>query len=331
MARKKNIKKSENQTEDLILGLVRRNTGSHYLVLCDDGVERSCLAKGNLRLKGFRSTNPIVVGDRVEVIIKSDNAEEAHFIKSIQPRRNYIMRRSTNLSKQSHILGANIDASFLICTLTAPETSTTFIDRFLANAEAYNVPTELIFNKCDLLGQEGEPVLKELVRIYSSIGYPCHCVSAKTGEGLDEVRERMKGKITLFSGHSGVGKSTLINALIPNAELRTGLISEVHQTGMHTTTFSEMIALPEGDGYLIDTPGIKGFGLLDVEIEEASHYFREIFEYSEACRFNNCTHTHEPACAVRQAIEDGNIAPSRFISYLSILEDKDEDKHRVGY
>ncbi len=331
MAQKKSKKIRNDQAQETVLGLVRRNTGSHYQVLCDDGIERLCLAKGNLRLKGYRSTNPVAVGDRVEVIIKSDMADDSHYIKSIQPRRNYVMRRSTNLSKLSHILAANVDASYLICTLSSPETSTTFIDRFLANAEAYSIPTELVFNKCDMLDEDGEAILQEITKIYTDVGYKCHHLSAKKGEGLESLKESMKGKISLFSGHSGVGKSTLINALIPEADLKTGVISEVHQAGMHTTTFSEMIALPEGDGYLIDTPGIKGFGLLDVEVEEASHYFPEIFEIGALCRFNNCTHTHEPHCAVQEAVEAGRIAPSRFVSYLSILEDKEEDKYRPDF
>lgn len=314
-----------------VQGLVIRNTGSHYLVLCDDGVERACLAKGNLRLRGIRSTNPIVVGDRVEVKLTPEGGGEAHFIKEILPRRNYILRRAANLSKQSHILAANIDASFLVCTLVAPETSTTFIDRFLANAEAYRVPTQLVFNKTDLLNEEGQAYLAELIALYTGIGYTCHRVSAITGEGLETLSEQMQDKITLFSGHSGVGKSTLINALIPGLDLRTGDISQAHYTGMHTTTFSQMIPLPTSKGYLIDTPGIKGFGLLDMQDEEVSHYFPEIFALQPQCRFGNCTHTHEPACAVREALEDGRIAESRYISYLSILEDKDEEKYRPEY
>lgn len=316
---------------DEVQGLVIRNTGSHYLVLCDDGVERPCLAKGNLRLRGIRSTNPIVVGDRVEIKLTPTGGGEAHFIKEILPRRNYILRRAANLSKQSHILAANIDASFLVCTLVAPETSTTFIDRFLANAEAYRVPTELVFNKIDMLTDEGWAYLDGLIELYSGIGYPCHRVSAITGEGLEGLEEQMQGKVTLFSGHSGVGKSTLINALIPGVELRTGDISSAHYTGMHTTTFSQMIPLPTDSGYLIDTPGIKGFGLLDMQQEEVSHYFREIFALQPQCRFGNCTHTHEPSCAVRAALEWGDIAESRYVSYLSILEDKDEGKYRPEY
>ncbi len=316
----------------IIEGLVIRNTGSHYLVLCDDGVQRACLAKGNLRLRGIRSTSPIVVGDRVEVMITPEGAGDAHYMREILPRRNYIMRRAANLSKQSHILAANIDASFLICTLVAPETSTTFIDRFLANAEAYRVPTELIFNKADMLTQEGLDALGELSDLYSSIGYTCHIVSAITGEGLDALRSRIEGRITLFSGHSGVGKSTLINALIPGADLRTAEISAVHNSGTHTTTFSQMLPLPSGNGYLIDTPGIKGFGLLDVEEAEASHYFREIFALSEGCRFGNCTHTHEPGCAVLSALDEGTIALSRYTSYLGILEDRETDgKYRADH
>lgn len=316
----------------IVEGLVTRNTGSHYLVLCDDGVERACRAKGNMRLRGIRSTSPIVVGDRVEVVVTPEGGGQEHYVREILERRNCIVRRAANLSKQSHILAANIDASLLICTLVAPETTTTFIDRFLANAEAYRVPTELVFNKVDMLSPEGLAVLDELVALYSSIGYACHKVSALTGEGLEPLRSEMQGRITLLSGHSGVGKSTLINALIPGVELRTGAISEVHGVGMHTTTFSQMIALPESGGYLIDTPGIKGFGLLDMEEQEVSHYFKEIFALSPSCRFGNCTHTHEPACAVREALEHGEIAESRYLSYLGILEDRDDDgKYRSDH
>lgn len=314
-----------------IQGLVVRNAGSHYLVLCDDGAERVCLAKGNMRLRGIRSTSPIVIGDRVEVQLTPEGAADAHYIREILERRNCIVRRAANLSKQSHILAANIDASFLICTLAAPETSTTFIDRFLANAEAYRVPTELVFNKVDILTDEGLSALDALIELYTSVGYTCHKVSAHTGEGMDSLRQTMQGRITLLSGHSGVGKSTLINALVPGAELRTAAISAVHNTGMHTTTSSQMIPLGAGCGYLIDTPGIKGFGLIDVERAEVAHYFREIFAHGAGCRFGNCTHTHEPACAVREALDADQIAPSRYLSYLSILEDQADPKYRPEY
>lgn len=315
----------------VVEGLVVKNTGSHYLVLCDDGVERACLAKGNMRLRGIRSTSPIVIGDRVEVKLTLDGGE-AHYIQEIQERRNYIVRRAANLSKQSHILAANIDASFLICTLVAPVTSTTFIDRFLANAEAYRVPVELVFNKTDVLTEEGLECLDSLIALYQQIGYPCHRVSARTGEGLEQLSRQMQGRISLFSGHSGVGKSTLINKLIPGADLRTASISQVHYQGTHTTTFSQMVSLPSGDGYLIDTPGIKGFGLLDMERGEVGHYFREIFEYSRDCRFGNCTHTHEPGCAVLNALDEGEIADSRYQSYINILVDQEDDnKYRPEY
>ena len=283
--------------------------------------------KGNFRLKGIRSTNPVAVGDYVEIIT---NQEGTAFISAIEDRRNYIIRKSPNLSKQSHILAANVDQALLVVTVNYPQTSTTFIDRFLASAEAYSVPVILVFNKHDLLSEEELHYEKMMCTLYETVGYKCVEISAETGEGVEQLFPILKDKITLLSGNSGVGKSTLINRLIPHASQRTAEISDAHNTGMHTTTFSEMIELPEG-GYLIDTPGIKGFGTFDIEKEELTSYFKEIFHFSKDCRFSNCTHTHEPGCAVIKAVEDHFIAASRYQSYLSMLEDKDENKYREAF
>jgi len=306
-----------------VKGLVIKNTGSWYTVRTDDGQLIDCKVKGNFRLKGIRSTNPVAVGDRVTV-------NEGMWITDIENRRNYIIRKSINLSKQSHILAANVDQALLVVTVSSPQTSTTFVDRFLASAEAYRIPVILIFNKTDMLGEDEHRYQQMMVQLYETVGYECRQVSAATGNGVEELRPMLNGKITLLSGNSGVGKSTLINRLVPGANLRTAEISDAHNTGMHTTTFSEMIPIGQS-GYLIDTPGIKGFGTFDMEREELTSYFKEIFEMSKQCRFSDCTHTHEPGCAVLKAVEEHYIAQSRYQSYLSMLDDKDESKYREAY
>lgn len=313
-------------------GLVIRNTGSWYTVYTDDAQLIDCKIKGNFRLKGIRSTNPVAIGDRVEIITNSDGTA---FISNIEDRRNYIVRKASNLSKQSHILASNIDCCFLIVTVNYPETATTFIDRFLASAEAYRIPVVLVFNKIDLYNEDDLRYLDGMINLYTSIGYECMKVSALNGDGIEKLRQKLEGKITLFSGNSGVGKSTLINAILPDLNVKTGDISEYHNKGMHTTTFSEMFAISGGDyrkGALIDTPGIKGFGTFDMEKEEIGGYFKEIFAMSENCKFGcQCTHTHEPGCAVRTAVEQHLISESRYTSYLSMLDDKEEGKYRSGY
>lgn len=308
-------------------GLIIKNTGSWYTVKTDDGRIVESKVKGNFRLKGIRSTSPVAVGDYVDIIM---NAEGTALISAIDDRKNYIIRKASNLSKQSQIIAANLDQALLIITIKQPETSTTFIDRFLAGAEAYRVPVVLVFNKTDLLNDDERRYQQQMVTLYETIGYPCIEISAETGMGIDQLQTLLKQKVTLVSGNSGVGKSTLINAIIPHAEQRTAEISNAHGTGMHTTTFSEMIELAEG-GYLIDTPGIKGFGTFDIEREELTSYFKEIFEFSKDCKFNNCTHTHEPGCAVLQAVENHYISVSRYQSYLNMLEDKDDSKYRAAY
>lgn len=311
-------------------GLVIKNTGSWYTVLFDDGTTADCKIKGNFRLRGIRSTNPVAVGDHVEV---ADG-----FITEIKDRKNYIIRKSPNLSKQSHIIAANVDQAVLVVTVNYPQTSTTFIDRFLASAEAYRVPVILLFNKTDLLDADERHYQELMINLYETVGYQCLQVSAQTGEGIDRLLPLLEGKVTVFSGNSGVGKSTLLNTLVPGINLRTAEISDAHNTGMHTTTFSEMIPLHTPHStinqasiertWLIDTPGIKGFGTFDMEPEEICGYFKEIFHFSKDCRFRNCTHTHEPGCAVRKALEEHYIAESRYNSYLSMLEDKEEGKYR---
>lgn len=304
-------------------------------MLTDDGETVESKIKGNFRLKGIRSTNPVAVGDRVCII---RNQEGTAFINEIEDRRNYIIRKSPNLSKQSHIIAANVDQAFLVVTVELPQTSTTFIDRFLASAEAYRVPVVLVFNKRDLFDDDVLHYQEMMMTLYENIGYECVSVSAKTGYGIERLHDLMRGKITLLSGNSGVGKSTLINRLLPGVNLRTAEISDAHNMGMHTTTFSEMLPVPNDEesgvgqcGWLIDTPGIKGFGTFDMEPEELTSYFREIFHFSKDCRFSNCTHTHEPGCAVLKALEEHYIAASRYQSYLSMLEDKDENKYRDPY
>ena len=309
-------------------GLVVKNTGSWYVVRTDDGALTSCKIKGNLRLKGFRCTNPVAVGDMVGIEPRPDGTA---WITSIEPRRNYIIRRSSNLSKEFQIIASNLDQAVLVVTLSNPSTNTTFIDRFLATAMAYSVPALLVINKVDLLtASDDRALLDAVAHLYRTIGYPVIITSAATGEGMDALRLSLRDKTSLFSGNSGVGKSSLINLLVPDAHLRVGDVSQVHHTGMHTTTFSEMLALP-GGGTLIDTPGVKGFGTIDFERGEVAHYFPEIFQASARCRFGNCTHTHEPGCAVVDDVAQGFISQSRYASYLSIIEDDPNDKYRKPY
>lgn len=325
-------------------GTVVRNTGSTYEVEFPDGTLLQCKLKGNFRIKGIRTTNPVAVGDRVEVLLPEgraetapqasgpQGAEEFGFITGILPRRNYMIRKASNLSKESHILAANIDSTLLVATLRDPETPLTFIDRFLATAEAYNVPAILVLNKADTWDESDRELAEAVKYLYESIGYPVVFTSTVSGEGLDSLREKVVGQRTLLAGNSGVGKSSLINALIPGLNLKTHRISDIHHTGTHTTTFSQMNKLPGPQGgELIDIPGVKGFGTIDFDPAEVSHYFPEIFRESKGCRYSNCTHTHEPGCAVRQALDDQRISQSRYASYLSIMDDTSEGKYRKPF
>lgn len=322
------MKNKKDTYSDKREGVVIRNTGSAYIVKTEDGTDVPCRIKGNFRIKGIRTTNPVATGDRV---IVSKSADDADFITEILPRKNYIIRRASNLSKESHILASNLDLAALVVSLREPATPTTFIDRFLATAEAYSVPACLVINKCDMWDEEDREIAEALKILYTQIGYEVFFTSATTGQGIDSLLLFLKGKVTLFAGNSGVGKSSLINSLIPGADLKTGKISDIHHTGTHTTTFSEMLPLPEG-GSLIDIPGVRGFGTIDFEPSEVSHYFPEIFRKSAECRYGNCKHTGEPGCAVVPAVENHDISQSRYASYLSILEElEDGDKYRKPF
>lgn len=296
-------------------GLVIKSTGSWYQVLVSDGEVYSCRIKGKFRIKGIVSTNPIAVGDEVDISLEED--QETGIITKLHPRRNYIIRKSINLSKSVQIIATNLDQAILVVTLASPMTSLGFIDRFLVTAEAYDIPAVIIFNKLDLFSDEGLEILEQFEDIYKEIGYQCFRISALEGRNVNELRQNLRNKTTLIAGHSGVGKSTLINQLIPSAELRTGDISAWSEKGKHTTTFAEMLELPEG-GFIIDTPGIQEFGVVDIEPQELGHFFPEFRERLNQCKYHNCKHINEPGCAVLEAVENEEIAPSRYQSYLSI-------------
>lgn len=301
-------------------GLVTKSTGSWYQVKAEDGKPYECRIKGKFRTKGIKTTNPVAVGDQVNIELEAE--EGVAVITDLEPRRNYMIRRSVNLSKQTQILGANLDQALLVVTLASPPTSLGFIDRFLVTAEAYSIPALLVFNKLDLFSEEGLDILQTYMDIYENIGYPCVAISALSGGNVDLIKDVLRDKITLVSGHSGVGKSTLINSLVPGVDLRTGNISEWSDKGKHTTTFAEMIELPFG-GYLIDTPGIRELGVVDIERQELSHFFPEMRALMNQCRFNNCRHINEPGCVVLTAVENGEIELSRYESYLSIYHNED--------
>ena len=311
-------------------GTVYKSTGSWYTVKTDNGKSYQCRIKGKFRIQGIKSTNPIAVGDVVDFFLETKSDEVTGIIERIHERKNYVIRKSVNLSKQTHIIAANIDIVFLLVTINNPVTFTTFIDRFLVTAEAYDIKVILLFNKVDTLTEDELLETKYLASIYRKIGYECIGISAKEGKNINKVRQIMEGKTSMFSGHSGVGKSTLVNAIEPGLDLKTAEVSEQHNQGQHTTTFAEMYDL-SFDAKIIDTPGIKGFGVVDMEKEELGDYFPEFFELKSECKFNNCLHINEPNCAVKEALESEEIAWSRYKSYLQILEGEDEGYRKNIY
>ncbi|MDP5157321.1 MAG: ribosome small subunit-dependent GTPase A [Flaviramulus sp.] len=304
-------------------GQVYKSTGSWYTVKSNLGKTYECRIKGKFRIKGIKSTNPIAVGDVVDFELETDNNQVSGVIHKIHDRTNYIIRKSVNLSKQTHIIASNIDLVFLMITINNPPTLTSFIDRFLVTSNAYSIKTVLLFNKIDTYDEETLNEVKYLAHVYRNIGYECIGVSAKTGKNVDKIKALMRNKITMFSGHSGVGKSTLVNAIEPDLNIKTKEISTLHMQGQHTTTFAEMFDLSFG-GQIIDTPGIKGFGVVDMDKEEVGDYFPEIFKLKQDCKFNNCLHIQEPNCAIKNALDNDVIAFSRYRSYLQIVEGEDE-------
>lgn len=304
-------------------GLVYKSTGSWYTVKTESGITYECRIKGKFRLKGIKSTNPIAVGDYVDFELDTKSDKETGVIDTIHDRENYIVRKSVNLSKQTHIIASNIDQVFLLVTIDNPPTFTSFIDRFLVTAEAYSIKAVLLFNKIDTYNEETLLEVKYLEHVYTNIGYECINISAKTGENIDKVKQLMEGKVSMFTGHSGVGKSTLVNTIEPTLDLKTKVISSQHMQGQHTTTFAEMFDLTF-DAKIIDTPGIKGFGVVDMEKEEVGGYFPEFFALKQECKFNNCLHIEEPKCAVKNALENDEIAASRYNSYKQIIEGDDQ-------
>ena len=305
-------------------GIIIKSTGSWYTVKSEDGLKVDCKIRGNFRIKGIRATNPLTVGDKVEFIINEN--EDTGLVTKLKERKNYIIRRSSNLSFEYQLIAANVDLAWLMISLISPRTQTGFIDRFLITTEAYSIPSILLFNKIDIYGPKEMEELEELKKTYSEVGYECMEISVEKKLNIEKLIEKLKGKVNVISGNSGVGKSSLINLIQPQLNLKTGSISAAHQSGKHTTTFAEMHELDFG-GYIIDTPGIKGFGLIDFDKDELFHFFPEIFKYSHECRFHNCSHYHEPECAVRKAVDERKISESRYFSYLNILLNK-ESKYR---
>ncbi len=314
------------QEESYTNGLVMKSTGSRYKVKTDDGEILDCFIKGKFRIKGIRTTNPIAVGDRVKI----RKGQDEHLITELHDRKNYIIRKSINLSKRSHIIASNIDRAYLIVTLVAPQTHIGFIDRFLVTAEAYGIPVSIIWNKTDLLFPEDMEILDHYISIYESIGYPCHKTTLRDENSFDFLKEETKGKQFLLSGNSGVGKSSIAKLLAPDLEIKVGKISKTHLAGQHTTTFAEIHELDNG-AYLIDTPGIKAFGLIDIDPKKLGHYFPEMFALLPDCKFRNCVHVNEPGCAVKAAVENGEIPPERYDSYISMMNEDQEEDYRGGH